>query len=118
MIDPFQLVQQLGNATAGTVPTTSRYSGLPIAQLELPDGTVVAYLTRRFVPQPERFALLQTHTVTQGERLDNVTAAFLGDPEQFWRLCDANRALEPEELEEVGRVLRITLPEGVPGQTA
>src|SRR5262249_28552514 len=96
MIDPFQAVQALGNPTTETFPTTSRYTGLPIAQLELADGTIVAYLRRRFVPQPERFALLQTHTVTQGERLDNLTATFLGDPEQFWRLCDANSALRPE----------------------
>jgi hypothetical protein len=58
---------------------------------------------------------LQEHVVTQGERLDNITALYLGDPEQFWRLCDANAAMQPEELEEISRRLRITLPEGVPG---
>jgi nucleoid-associated protein YgaU len=78
---------------------------------------VTAYLRRRFLPQPERFALLQTHTVTQGERLDNLTAAYLGDPEQFWRVADANRAMRPDDLIVVGRVLRITLPEGIPGVT-
>jgi hypothetical protein len=68
------------------------------------------------VPPPERFALLQEHVVTQGERLDNITARYLDDPEQFWRICDANRALRPDELTEtVGRRLRITLPEGIPG---
>ena len=73
------------------------------------------YLRRRFVPSPEDFALLQYHLVTQGERLDNLTARYLNDPEQFWRLCDANRALRPDELtERVGRQLRITLPEGFP----
>ena len=34
----------------------------------------------------------------QGERLDNIAAAFLGDPELFWRLSDANGAMRPEEL--------------------
>jgi hypothetical protein len=67
------------------------------------------------LPPTERFALLQEHVVTQGERLDNITARYLGDPEQFWRLCDANAAMQPEELEEISRRLRITLPEGVPG---
>ncbi|MGP1666428.1 MAG: LysM domain-containing protein, partial [Rhodanobacter sp.] len=72
--------------------------------------------TRRFVPAPENFALLQWHVVVQGERLDNITAKYLGDPEQFWRLCDANRALQPEELtDRIGRRLRITLPDGIPG---
>ncbi len=59
--------------------------------------------------------MLHEHTVTQGDRLDNVTAHYLGDPEQFWRVCDANNAMRPAELEEVGRRVRITLPEGVPG---
>ena len=60
--------------------------------------------------------MLQEHVVGQGDRLDNITARYLGDPEQFWRVCDANRAMRPEELtEEIGRRLRITLPEGIPG---
>jgi gamma-glutamyltranspeptidase/glutathione hydrolase len=43
-------------------------------------------------------------------------AQYLGDPEQFWRLCDANAAMHPEELTDaIGRTLRITLPEGIPG---
>jgi hypothetical protein len=99
-------------------PPTSRYHGLETATAELPDGRVVTYLRRRFVPQPERFALLGEHTVAQGDRLDNLAAQYLDDPEQFWRLCDANNAMHPAELEELGRVLRITLPEGLAGGTA
>jgi hypothetical protein len=54
--------------------------------------------------------------VTQGERLDNITARYLDDPQQFWRICDANRAMRPGDLTAgIGRRLRITLPEGVPG---
>jgi hypothetical protein len=97
-------------------PPTSRYFTVETVQLEAPDGTVTVYLRRRFVPQPENLALLQEHVVTIGDRLDNVTARYLDDPEQFWRIADANRALRPEELvEEVGRRLRITLPDGIPG---
>ncbi len=97
-------------------PPTSRYALTPIATLVRADGTPVTYLARRFVPQPESFAVLQWHVVAQGERLDNLAAQYLGDPEQFWRLCDANRALAPAELTQtVGRRLAITLPEGVPG---
>jgi hypothetical protein len=95
---------------------TSRYFSIPTAKIEKAASETIVYVRRRFVPPPERFALLQEHTVTQGERLDNITAHFLGDPEQFWRVCDANRAMRPEELTEtVGRKLRITLPEGIPG---
>ena len=97
-------------------PPSSRYAPIPTATLMRADGTSVTYLKRRFAPAPENFALLQWHRVLQHERLDNITAHYLGDPEQFWRLCDANRALHPEELTgTIGRPLRITLPEGIPG---
>jgi hypothetical protein len=97
-------------------PPTSRYFAVETTTLEERDGKVMVYLKRRFIPQPERFALLQEYVVKQGERLDNITAQFLDDPEQFWRICDANRAMRPDELTEtIGRRLRITLPEGIPG---
>ena len=97
---------------------TSRYYNVPVAELETAAGKKVVYLRRRFVPPPERFELLQEHTVSAGDRLDNLTAQYLGDPELFWRLCDANGAVRPEELTEaVGRRLRITLPEGIPGNS-
>ena len=97
-------------------PPTSRYHNIETTTLETPDGRTTVYLRRRFAPPPERFALLQEHSVVQGDRLDNITARYLGDPEQFWRVCDANSAMRPNELtEEIGRRLRITLPEGIPG---
>ncbi len=97
-------------------PINSRYHGTPTAKLVTDDGTEIIYLRRRFIPAPERFAPLFEHTVTQGERLDNITFQYLGDPEQFWRVCDANAAMRPDELTETtGRRLRITLPEGIPG---
>jgi len=95
---------------------TSRYYALEQLEYETADGRKVVYVRRRFVPPAERFALLTEHTVTQDERLDNITAQYLGDAEQFWRVCDANNAVRPDELTEtVGRKLRITLPEGIPG---
>jgi len=96
-------------------PPTSRYALTEVATLEDAQGREVAYLRRRFLPQPERFALLRTHLVVQGDRLDNVMASYLGDPEQFWRVADANRTMRPDDLMTVGRLLRITLPEGIPG---
>jgi len=95
---------------------TSRYYGLPVENLVLPNGTTIAYVSRRFVPGPERFQTLQHHTVTQGERLDNIAATYLGDPDLFWRLCDANCAMLPQNLTDTpGRSLRITLPAGIMG---
>jgi hypothetical protein len=101
---------------ANQFPPTSRYAAVEMTTLEDAAGNTIIYLRRRFVPPPERFSLLQEHVVKQGERLDNITARYLDDPEQFWRVCDANRAMRPDELTEtVGRRLRITLPDGIPG---
>jgi hypothetical protein len=93
----------------------SRYYSIETTTHETPDGRTIRFLRRRFLPPLDRFMLVQEHLVTEGDRLDNVTARYLGDAEQFWRLCDANPILRPEELEEIGRRIRITLPEGIPG---
>lgn len=115
MTDPLQSFLQI-SAKPSPFPPASRYSGIDTTQLVTADGRTITYLLRRFVPLPDQFTLLQEHTVTEGDRLDNLAAQYLGDPELFWRLCDANNAIRPEELTEtVGRTLRITLPEGIPG---
>ena len=116
MNDPLKAFLQPGAPQSSLFPITSRYHGILTATLESADGRTIVYLRRRRVPPPERFTLLQEHTVTEGDRLDNITARYLGDPEQFWRICDANGAIRPEDLTEIiGRRLRITLPEGIPG---
>ncbi|AFY34123.1 LysM peptidoglycan-binding domain-containing protein [Calothrix sp. PCC 7507] len=116
MIDPMSGIPQPGSLKAALFPITSRYYGLDTAEFSTATGKKIVYLRRRFVPSPERFALLQEHTVTEGDRLDNITAQYLGDPEQFWRVADANGAMHPDELTQtIGRRLRITLPEGIPG---
>lgn len=99
-------------------PATSRYYGIETTTMKTASGATVAYLRRRFLPSPDRFALLQEHVVVDDERLDNITAKYMDDPEAFWRIADANAAMRPQELTEtIGRRLRITLPEGVPGAT-
>ena len=101
--------------TSDKFPQASRYHDIEVATVEGPDGRPVKYLRRRFVPDPSAFATLFEHTVREGERLDQVAAAMLGDPEAFWRIADANGARAPEELTRAaGRRLRITLPAGVP----
>lgn len=116
MIDPLKAILQGGALIHTLFPVSSRYYGFETATLTASDDKTVIYIKRRFLPQPENFVLLQEHAVTQGERLDNITAQYLGDPEQFWQLCDANGAMHPDELTEtIGRRLRITLPQGIPG---
>ena len=97
---------------------TSRYHDVEIATVDGPDGRPIAYLRRRFAPQPDRFALLRAHSVRAGERLDHLAAQYLGDSEQFWRIADANGAIAPETLtDDAGTVVRITLPADVPAMT-
>ena len=99
-------------------PPSSRYHETEVVQLVAADGRTIAYLRRRFVPPPEHFATLQEHRVIEGERLDHLAAAYLGDPQQFWRICDANGAFVPSELTDTpGRTIRITLPEGFTAPT-
>ena len=101
---------------ATAFPPNSRYHGVRTLQLPQPDGTAIVYLRRRFIPPLDTYTELEVHTVTEGERLDNIAAKHLGDPELFWRLCDANGVMRPEELtEEIGREIRITLPAGIEG---
>lgn len=93
-------------------PVTSRYYGIATQQFEATDGHKIIYLSRRFLPQPSNSIAIAEHAVTQGERLDNITALYLGDPEQFWRVCDANNAMNPDEMTaEIGRRLQIPLPQ-------
>lgn len=99
-------------------PPNSRYHGVPTKTLTEANKSIV-YLARRFVPPPESFSLLREHVVVEGDRLDNLAARYLGDPELFWRVADANNAMRAEALvEEVGRRLRMTHPAGIPAPPA
>lgn len=99
-----------------TFAPASRYHGKQLTSSVTIDGETVIHSTRRFVPPPENFSLLQFHFVEQGDRLDNIAHKYLADPELFWKLCDANRVDKPDDLVAVvGKAIRITLPEGVPG---
>src|SRR5262245_2000143 len=92
----------------------SRYSGLATTTIKVPDsdeGTrEVRYVRRRIIPSAQGMTKLVEHTVAQGERLDQITARYVGDPTLFWRICDANNVTTPEELEVTGRVIKIMLP--------
>lgn len=92
--------------------STSRYVTLPTAEFTLPDGRVVVYKRRRFLPRGEAMLVLAEVSVAEGERLDHITARFLGDPRQFWRICDANNTMNPVELTAApGGVLRVPIPQ-------
>lgn len=93
----------------------SRYAHVETATLTRA-GVEVPYLKRRIIAPPEAFETVQEHRVREGERPDTIAADAFGDPELYWRLCDANVVIRPDELTaEPGKRIRITLPESVPG---
>ncbi|MFH8736162.1 LysM domain-containing protein [Streptomyces sp. NPDC017964] len=95
---------------------TSRYHGIATATLATPDGRTVTYVRRRFLPQPGDLMSVGVQVVAPGDRLDRIAARQYGDPEQAWRIADANGAMRPDDLTVVpGRRLRIALSVGVPG---
>ncbi len=90
----------------------SRYVSIPTKIYTKADGRTVTYVRRRFLPQGKTLPLLGEVTVDDGDRLDLIAAEALGNPEQFWRIGDANNAMQPQDLvTEPGRRLRISLPQ-------
>jgi hypothetical protein len=89
---------------------TSRYAEIENATLEKENNHPVLYKKRRFLPLSDKMTVIQEVQVAAGDRLDNIAASFTGDPEQFWRICDANDAMHPLDLTaEPGKILKITL---------
>lgn len=116
-----QLAGLLSQASASVspFPPNSRYHATRLATLLDADGNPVRYLRQRLLPDPAALVRVGEHVVAPEDRLDLIAAAALQDPELFWRICDANPSLHPDELiARVGRRLRITLPEGIPGGTS
>jgi hypothetical protein len=97
-------------------PRTSRYHGLPRAIHTSPDGREIPYTPRRLLPDPATLTEVDSHVVDGRDRVDLLADRYLGDPEQWWRIADANPAARPSDLtEQPGRRLRITLPAGLGG---
>ena len=116
MTPSMQTLMQFVGLQPSLFASSSRYSGIDTATLTTADGVMHTYVKRRFLPQPGQLAQVQTYTVVQGDRLDIIAARYLGDPELFWRICDANAAMRPSDLTATpGRTLRIAMPAGIPG---
>lgn len=93
----------------------SRYAKLPNATHKTKDADgnerILIYKRRRLLPAPGGGSTVLEHKVVDGDRLDNLTARYLGDPLLFWHLCDANGVMHPDELtEEAGATIAIALP--------
>jgi hypothetical protein len=71
----------------------------------------ILYKKRRFLPDARKMPLLQEKVIVAGDRLDLIAFQYVGDPEQYWRICDSNNSImHPLELtNEPGSILRINL---------
>lgn len=73
----------------------SRYAKVTTLEITDSTGRTVQYKAIRFIPEAQaRLA----HKVQGGERLDHVAHRYFRDPERFWRICDANKAIWPDDL--------------------
>ena len=86
----------------------SRYEHVPTATVD-EAGRTVKYTLVRFIPETRPVA---GHRVTADDRLDLVAWSAFRDAERFWRICDANDALWPDDLLEEGVMIGIPASEG------
>ncbi len=86
----------------------SRYEYISDAELTDGAGRTYHYKRMRFIPQLQAAS---TEAVRQDDRPDLLAYRLVGDPEQFWRLCDANREQRPADLTDTpGRRVGVPAP--------
>jgi hypothetical protein len=89
----------------------SRYYNLPLRTHIAADGTEQTFVGRRIIPAIERYVPLDRYRTQSNDRIDNVAAIAFADPEQYWRICDANGDAEPAiATQPEGRLLVIPMP--------
>ncbi len=87
----------------------SRYERLPVLHTTDSRGREVAYIATRLIPRSD---FVSGHLVIEGDRLDLIAFERFRDAERFWRICDANVAMWPDDLvSEPGRVIGIPASE-------
>ena len=82
MIDPYALIPSAQETRLQPFGEKSRYRGLPLLVYVDADGREIVYVSRRWIPPPELFADIGRYQVREGDRIDNIAAALLGDPER------------------------------------
>ena len=87
---------------------SSRYQKCKDAETKTDDERTIRYKKRRFLPPAEKMQIQHMVSVVAKDRLDNISAKTISDPQQYWRICDANNAMHPEKLVLTpGRMLKI-----------
>lgn len=73
----------------------SRYADVEDHHITDQKGRVISYKKIRLIHETKA---RMVHQVVQGDRLDLIANRYYKDPELFWRICDANLAMWPEDL--------------------
>jgi hypothetical protein len=73
----------------------SRYEKIKDAEITDATGRIIKYKRIRFIPVTPA---VRRHTVMQSERPDLIAQQYFRDPELFWRICDANLEMLPDNL--------------------
>ncbi len=106
---------QSAAGTGAPTNSSSRYYGAATRIYIPPSGAPVVCLARRILPQPSVYVSVQNYLVVENDRIDNLSARFLGDPLLFWMICDANTATDPDELtSQKGRSVAVPLASALP----
>ncbi|MFQ5525102.1 MAG: hypothetical protein ACE5GX_02465 [Thermoanaerobaculia bacterium] len=89
---------------------TSRYYSLEDHVLLTGDGRQIVYRARRLIPRNTGRQLLAETVVNTEDRPDLIANRALGQPEQFWQVCDSSAIMDPHEMTaRPGRRLRVFL---------
>lgn len=99
------------------MPGGGRYDAVATSSVEVPDGLGssrnVRFLVRRWPGPASTQPALARHRVATDDRLDLISARYLGDPLAWWRICDANDVLDPDALVDSaaeGTIVTIPVP--------
>jgi hypothetical protein len=89
----------------------SRYYGLTVRKRTNAAGMSETFVARRIIPAMARYRALDRHRTDGDERIENLSADYLGDSELYWRICDANGDEDPGlSAQPIGRLITIPLP--------
>lgn len=87
----------------------SRYENVATNQITDATGRSIVYKKIRFIPPTVGVV---GYTVGQGDRFDQIAWRNFRDAQRFWRICDANDAMWPDDSLQVGELLEIPPSEG------
>ena len=86
----------------------SRYKSMPTYETIDSKGRTVKAVV---LPLPTEPNPAGEHKLLEGQRLDHLAAQYLGDPTAFWRICDVNNVMHPDELMVIGERILIPIKE-------